>query len=138
MIKKSKIIYMEEVMSVGIYNKYHLRDSHSLRITAEIGKKFRFDPHDTVDIEISKDEFNYIEFEFDDNVLKDAINNIFSSNVPKLYLTKEVKESISIFTRNYNPSYTLEGYNVVVTRSEGILFEKTTIECKKKLYSQNS
>lgn len=138
MIKKSKIIYMEEVMSVGIYGKYNLQDSHSLRIIAEEGKKFKFDPNDTVEILISEDEFNYIEYEYNENVLKNTLNNIFSSYVPKLYLTNEVNESITIFTCNYYPSYTLEGYKVVVTREEGILFEKTTIECKKELYSQNN
>lgn len=138
MIKKCKIIYMEEVMSIDTYGKYDLQDSHNIRIIAETGKKFNFDPHDTVEIDNSEDEFNYIEYEFEENVLKDAINNFLSSNGPKLYLTKEVKESISIFTRNYNSSYTLEGYRVVVTRSEGILFGKTTIECKKQLYSQKN
>ena len=135
MNKKCKIIYMEEVMRIN-YNRYSLFDSNYLNIITEEDKIFKYKANDTVEILASEDEFNYIEYEFDNNVVKNTIKNFFYSNVPKLYLIKDVKENLSIFTRNFFGSYTLEGYKVIVSRSERTLFEKTLIECKKEIFSQ--
>lgn len=135
MISKSKIISMVELLNIGCgYKGYHLLEWLQLDILTDADKQFSLKTDMNVEIFDSEDECNYIEYEYDENAIKNAINNILNNHIIKLFITKYVRDNMKIFVSNINYGYTLEGYTIEVVKEEGVLSDSTNIKCKKQLY----
>lgn len=89
----------------------------------------------SMDIEYlaSEDEFNYIEYEYDENPIVNTVNKAFNHYKIKLYLQENVDKLLENFKQGINTNITLEGYLIEIRNAESILEEVLRVTAKKQL-----
>jgi hypothetical protein len=119
MVKKSRAIYIgEQIKIFSTFRGYSLYTQGSLEVMTEDGAKISLKSKEDFEIVDSEDEYNYIEYEFSNNKVIDTVSDFLKLSARKLFLTRPVKESITVFDIDTN-------YLTTVNQIFGVNYENS-------------
>lgn len=123
----------EQIGFHQMHRSIELGFSHVLCVFTVRGNEIRLTPSMDIEYTVSEDEDNYIEYEYDENLIINTLHKAMQDYKIKLYLQDDVLPCLENFRQGINKSITLSNYLIEIKVGESLFEETTEVTAKKQL-----